>query len=523
MKYRARFAPSPTGRVHIGNIRTAIFNWLFAKNKGGSFLLRIEDTDKERSTSEAIDKVLESMQWLGLDYDEEILYQSTRINAHKEAAEKLIKSKNAYKLGTKDDAPVAFRIPWETDKNPTVKTRGEKQIKIHPDVPVLIRQKGLSYSGVSKKGKPVAQAGCIGGFHQLKLYDNEDNCLFDIEKNIDGILNGTQDFSIENCSKMVFQQREVFFNDLVKGRLSKPLDTMKDLIILRGDGSPVFHLANVCDDAFQEMSHIIRGDDHVENTYRHIFLFQALGFDVPQYAHLPMIINHRGKPYSKRDGDAFVGDFKDKGYTADALFNFLILLGWSPGDNREKMTKEEIIEIFSLDRINSAPAQVSLKKLTNLNGQYIAEMNPEDFIDATFEKVSKLEWATEIDKKYLKKVALLLQSRTKLMTDINDWGYFFTDDIDYDEKDLNKIMHFKNIKESISDLQKELQEIDFSEEILEKTINKIENKYDTQQGGLNYPLRIILTGIKKGAGIYETMNVLGKDKVLQRLKQFMKN
>ena len=236
---RVRFAPSPTGNVHIGNIRAAIFNWLFARHEGGAFLLRIEDTDRERSTPDAIENLLDAMDWLGLDFDEEPLYQSSRLEAYREAAERLIEGGFAYRSDLGDPA----------------------------------------------KGEAV-----------------------------------------------VFRaHRTVVFEDLVKGRMRKDEKQMKDFVILRSDGTPVFHLANVVDDIHMGITHVIRGDDHVDNTFNHLLIYEALEAAPPRFAHLPMLVNDRGKPYSKRDGDAFVGEFREKGYLPEALFNFLALLGWSPG------------------------------------------------------------------------------------------------------------------------------------------------------------------------------------------------
>ena len=280
MTVRTRFAPSPTGQVHIGNIRAAIYNWLFARHEGGQFLLRIEDTDRARSTPVAVQAVLDALTWLGLNWDETPLYQSTRTAAHLAAAEQLLQAGHAYKEdkgGTGKGECVIFRMP------------------------------------------------------------------------------GT----------------EMSFRDEIKGHLAKQAADMKDFVIVRSDGTPVFHLANVVDDIHMQITHIIRGDDHVENTYRHVALFRALGATPPKYAHLPMIVNAQGKPYSKRDGAAYVGDFRDKGYLPEALFNFLALLGWSPGGDRELMGRDEMARLFTFDRVLSSAAQFDLVKLLWMNGEYM--------------------------------------------------------------------------------------------------------------------------------------------------------
>ena len=293
---RVRFAPSPTGSVHIGNIRAAVFNWLFARHVGGKFLLRIEDTDLVRSTKEAIDKVLDAMAWLGRDYDEPVVYQTHNAADHLAAVERLLSSGAAYKAVKESVDPAT----------------GEK-----------------------KTGEVV---------------------LFRMPK--EGVIE---------------------YTDLVKGKMRKKAEDTQDFVIVRSDGSPVFHIANVVDDIKQGVTHIIRGDDHVENTFKHIQIFKALGAPVPEYAHLPMIVNAQGKPYSKRDGAAFVGEFKEQGYLPEALFNFLVLLGWAPGDDREVMSRSELVEAFSLDRVKSSPARFDLKKLLWMNGEYIAHQPADVF------------------------------------------------------------------------------------------------------------------------------------------------
>ena len=345
MTIRTRFAPSPTGHVHIGNMRAAIFNWLYARHTGGQFLLRVEDTDRERSTPEAIKTLLEAMDWLGLTVDEEPLYQSTRMDAHIAAAEKLLTTGHAYK----------------EDKGGT------------------------------------GQGECI---------------IFKMPGN------------------------DIEFTDLVKGSLKKPAADMADFVIVRSNGTPVFHLANVLDDIEQKITHVIRGDDHVENTFRHIALYKALGAPVPQFAHLPMIINAQGKPYSKRDGDAFVGDFQSKGFFGDALFNYLALLGWSPGDEREVMTRQEMIDAFDLVTVRSSPAQMDLRKLLWMNGEYMRAVTPADFAALCCKELAA---ADIVPAENGAAVFALMHERTKLPSEIVPaTAFFFSDDFVYDEKAVEK-------------------------------------------------------------------------------------
>ncbi len=517
-KIRLRFAPSPTGQVHIGNIRTAISNWLYARHCDGQFLLRIEDTDRERSTPEAIEALLEVMDWLGLNYDEEPLYQSARADAHIAAAEKLLDSKNAYRFAKGEGGEaVVFRIPWNAPDKPFVRKVGPQSIRLHPDVPVVLDQSGIKYAVPSKKGKPVEQTACLAGFRDLKILDDFGTVLLELESRIDGILDGDM-VEVLDGARLDYTRYEVFYEDLVKGTLSKPLDSMKDQVIIRSNGTPVFHLANVCDDSYQKVTHIVRGDDHVENTYRHIFLFDALGDEPPQYAHLPMIVNKQGKPYSKRDGDAFVGDFRAKGFLADALFNYLTLLGWSPGDDREKMTRDELIEAFDLDRVRSVASQMDPMKLTNLNGQYLAEMPFDQFCEEAKHAIEPKPWFSDVDDAYFRKVADLMQSRTKLFTDVESWSYFFTEDFEYDEKQVRKAIQKEGMADILGLLLQNLSDVDFTIEEVETAIHQTTDRLGLKQGKLNLPIRVAVTGTNIGAGLYETMTLLGREKSMARIQ-----
>jgi glutamyl-tRNA synthetase len=424
---RVRFAPSPTGKVHIGNIRVAIFNWLFARHEGGKFLLRIEDTDHERSTKETIDALFDVMSWLGLDYDEEPLYQSSRRDAHLAVAEEFLQKGLAYKEdkgGTGQGECIVFRMPDE----------------------------------------------------------------------------------------------DMMFHDEVKGDLCKKAEDLKDFVIVRSDGTPLFHLANIMDDIEMGITHIIRGDDHIENTYRHVAVYKALGLDPPKYVHLPMVVNQQGKPYAKRDGDCFVGEFRDKGFHPDGLFNYLALLGWSPGDDREKMTREEMIEAFSLERVKSGAGQMDIKKMTHMNAEYISDLPLSEFIEVARSFVSNCDWGLELDDGDFKKVCELMQTRTHLYVSVEGWKYFFSDDIDYDEKAVRKNLKKDGVKESIVALVPMLQDLEFTEAGVEKALRDAEKSGGIKEGKLNQAVRIAVTGTPVGAGIYDTMMLLGKDTCVKRLQ-----
>ena len=428
MTVRTRFAPSPTGQVHIGNIRAAIYNWLFARHEGGQFLLRIEDTDRARSTPAAVQTVLDALTWLGLNWDEEPLHQSTRTAAHLAAAEQLLQAGHAYKEdkgGTGKGECVIFRMP------------------------------------------------------------------------------GT----------------EMSFHDEIKGHLAKQAADMKDFVIVRSDGTPVFHLANVVDDIHMHITHIIRGDDHVENTYRHVALFRALGATPPKYAHLPMIVNAQGKPYSKRDGAAYVGDFRDKGYLPEALFNFLALLGWSPGGDRELMGRDEMARLFTFDRVLSSAAQFDLVKLLWMNGEYMRAL-PRDQREAACRAVLQARglWNDALPADYLGRVLDVLAERIKLFADIADAGYFFTEDFAFDEKSVQKRLRKPGALELLAATRAAYAALaDFSAASAEGALRELAAARGLGMGDLVHPVRVAVSGTGVGPSLFPMLEVLGKERSLQRM------
>jgi glutamyl-tRNA synthetase len=427
---RVRFAPSPTGKVHIGNIRAAIYNWLYARHTGGKFLLRVEDTDLERSTPEAIQALLECMQWLGLDYDEEAFYQTKNVKRHLEVVEKLIASGHAYRAERtsrdgKTGTVVMFKMPTEG--------------------------------------------------------------------------------AIE-------------FDDIVKGHMSKNAADIKDFAIVRSDGSPIFHIANVVDDIDQGITHIIRGDDHVENTFKHICIFKALGAQVPRYGHLSMIVNAQGKPYSKRDGAAFVGEFRDSGYLPEALFNYLLLLGWNPGDDREVLTKEEMVNLFDLESVHVTAAKFDIKKLQWMNSEYIKRLGKDVFKSELVKRVEASGLKTDgVDLDYLVEQ---LQIRTKFLGDMpENCKYFFTDDYDTDPKAVEKRLAKDGVKAILLDLVERFSKVDGSQWLapnLEALVKEL-----SQGNGMGpwvHPIRVSVSGRMEGPGLFEMLQLLGKEKTLARLK-----
>ena len=428
---RVRFAPSPTGKVHIGNIRAAIYNWLFARHVGGKFLLRVEDTDLERSTPEAIQVLFECMQWLGLDYDEEVFYQTKNVKRHLEVVDQLIASGHAYKC--------------------------EK---------------------TSRDGK----TGTVVMFRMPK----------------EGVIE---------------------YDDIVKGHMAKKAEDIQDFAIVRSDGSPIFHIANVVDDIDQRVTHIIRGDDHVENTFKHICIFKALGAPVPKYGHLSMIVNQQGKPYSKRDGAAFVGEYREQGYLPEALFNYLLLLGWNPGDDREVLSREEMIRLFELEKVHVTAAMFDPKKLAWMNGEYIKKIPADKFKDEVKSRVSRLASSVSRPESWWDYLCAQIQPRTKFLNDLNtSLTCFFTDDFPFDEKAVEKRLKKEGVKATLLDLVERFSKVDdWQAPALEALVKEL-----SQGNGMGpwvHPIRVAVSGRGEGIGLFEMLQLLGKETTLARLTQ----
>lgn len=517
MKPRVRFAPSPTGQVHIGNIRAAIFNYLFARSRGGTFLLRVEDTDRERSTPEAIDGLMEVLDWLELQPDEEPLFQSTRLDAHLSAAESLIAQGHAYRhaRGPGETPAVFFRLPLDGAMYGSfLRTFGEVDLPLSPGETFRVDHTGFSFVGVSRKGKPDPAACALAGMADARVYGKDNQLLFSLGVEMPGVLEDGKVFESTEATRVVFTRREIVFQDLVKGELAKPLDSMKDLVIVRGDGNPVFHLANVCDDTHQGVTHVVRGDDHVENTYRHIPMFLALGAVPPAYAHLPMIVNEQGKPYSKRDGDAYVGDFRSNGYLPEALFNYLALLGWSPGDDREKMNRDDLIAAFTLERVQRAPAQMDLRKCANLNGLYLREL-PEDLYLADIrDLLSRRDWAANLDDTRLVAVARLMRPRLQTYAEVDGWRFFADNGFEREPGALKRGMGKAWQREAltrVASLLEEGQTLGTAREAVSEALELDDTK-------LNLPLRVALTGQAGGPELAEVIDLLDPDSLAPRLR-----
>jgi len=453
-KIRTRFAPSPTGFLHIGGARTALFNWLYTRHHGGEFVLRIEDTDQQRSTDESTKAILDAMTWLGLNWDEGPHFQAQRVELHREMVQKLIKEGKAYYCTCTSEK-------LET-KRKTALAAGEK-----PKYDGTCRDKNLKKSPGSVVRFRGAQTGIT------------------------------------------------IVEDLIKGNISFNNDELDDLIIERGDGYPTYNFAVVIDDALMNITHVIRGDDHVNNTPRQILMYQALGFDVPKFAHVPMILGSDKARLSKRHGATSVMAYKEMGYLPEALVNYLVRLGWSHGD-QEIFSQKELIEHFALDAVGKSPAVFNPEKLLWLNAHYIKEASPKRLMEEM-----KFLWpgGTNIgDAAFIQKVIVDLQPRVKTLVELaGAANFYFADEIIYEEQAAKKFLvpeisnHLKAMVTAIPTVQ------NFNKEGLEEFLKAFTQKKDIKFKVIAQPLRVALTGKIVSPGIDEVMVTLGKERVIQRI------
>ncbi len=470
---RLRFAPSPTGDLHVGGARAALFNWLYARKVGGQFLLRIEDTDVERSSEKALKSILDSLKWLGINWDGELIYQSQRGDLYRKAVQKLLDAGEAYRCYcTKEELDTEREI-----------ARREK-LQYH-------------YSGKCRSLDEAAKAG----------YGQEG-----------------RPFTI----RFRVPEGETVFYDLVHGKTSFQNETIGDFIIARADGSPVYVLGVAVDDSDMGITLVMRGDDHISNTPKQIMIMNALGRKIPEFAHLPQVLGPDKKKLSKRHGAASVMEYREKGFLPEALVNFLAFLGWNPGDEREKMAFKELIESFSIEGISKKGSVFDIKKLEWINGQYLNELPSSEI----FQEVSPLfiehGFISETDLKekhqYLLDVIDLLKERCRLITDFTELGgYFFKEPTSYEEKGVKK--HFKSlsIAEYLDSLADMFDSLDpFTEQTTEESTRKIAEKLGISGSKLIHPTRLAVTGKTYGPGLFEIIVLIGKDKVVSRMRRAAK-
>jgi len=465
---RVRFAPSPTGYLHVGGARTAIFNWLYARQNNGKFLVRIEDTDAERSETAMVDHILESMEWLGLESDEEVVYQSENIAAHHAAVEQLLASGQAYRC---------FCSPEE------------------------LRQK-----------RNKAESGDDGAYQ----YDGTCRDLPDVT--VQENLASGKDFAV----RFRVDEGWVNFKDRVYKKISINKSEIDDFIIQRRDGTPVYQLAAVVDDAAMGISNVIRGEDHLSNTSKQILLYLALGYDVPKFAHLPLILGSDGKRLSKRHGATSVAEYKKNGYLNTAILNYLSLLGWTPKSNEEIFFPDELIMEFDLLRVSKASATFDEKKLNWVSGEHFSKWTAEDLMPLVKPILVEKSIARENEIKgaCLLKVINLLQSRVTTLNDFAKYGgYFWNAPTAFDEESAERFWPDQSVNESMKIWMQRLKSLDdFSVENLETALRDCAEEQGIKAAQLIHATRLAITGMGVSPGIFQVMSLLGRDQLLTRIE-----
>jgi glutamyl-tRNA synthetase len=440
MKVRVRFAPSPTGFLHIGGARTALFNWLYARHTGGTFILRIEDTDAARNSQEAVEVILDGLRWLGLDWDE---------------------------------GPVSGDAtgPDKGEQGPYFQSRRAENYRLRVEA---LLSRGLAYQH-------------------------------------------------EGAVKFKMQREPVVIPDLVVGNVTRELTDREkmdpDFVIVRSDGQPVFHLVNVVDDLEMGITHVIRGEDHLSNTAKHIALFKAFGVEPPKYAHIPLILNIDGTKMSKRDKGASLMTYLDEGYAPEAVTNYLCLLGWSPKGNREKVPMREVVELFDLPQILRHNARFDINKLHWLNGEYVREMDADRFHELAVHALARVGIDTnryELD--YVKAALDTCKQKVKLFSEVPAFGgFYFQDEVELNRATMKADFPAEN-KPHLNQLREALSKLDdFSAEKLNQTLKAGAAQTGAPISALVHPLRVACTGRAVGPSLYHLLEVLGQQRVLARL------
>ncbi len=482
-KVRVRFAPSPTGYMHIGGARTTIFNYLFARHHGGSFVLRIEDTDRVRSTKESEEAILRDLRWLGLDWDESVdvggpygpYRQSERMDIYRKYAEKLLEEGKAYKCYCTEE---------ELEQR---------------------RKEAIA------KGLPPKYDG------RCRNLTEEERKRFEEEGRKPSLR-----FKVDETGG------DIIVHDLIRGDVSFKRDVIGDFVIMRKDNTPTYNFACVIDDHLMEMTHIIRGEEHLSNTPRQLLIYEALGFEPPKFAHVSMILGPDRTKLSKRHGDTSLEEYRKKGYLPDALFNYLALLGWSPGGDREILGKEELITLFDLSGVVHHAAIFDIDKLNWMNGEYIKKKGDEELFDLLFPYMKNADFVKEIpegeEKERILGIIRLLKDRIKTLSQFVEYADYFFKDVEIPTELYEKVLKGKDylpevlgaIKEALSELK------DYNEEEIEKIVRGKADEYGLKGKHVIQPLRVILTGKKVTPGMFEVMRFIGRERVIERIERFIK-
>ena len=479
MTVRVRFAPSPTGYLHVGGARSALFNWLYAKHVGGQFLLRIEDTDQSRYNEQALHDLIRDLKWLGLTWDEgpevggphEPYYQSQRLPMYKRHADELLAKNSAYRCFCTSERLDELRHRQEEQKLPPGYDRHCRDIE-----PAESDRRAAA-----------------GEAHVVRLRTP---------------LSG-----------------KTIFRDQIRGEIEYQNHVLDDLVLLKTDGFPTYHLANVVDDHDMRITHVLRGDEWIPSTPRHVLLYQAFGWEPPVFCHLPVILSPGGGKLSKRKGAVSVGDYREKGYMPHALFNFLALLGWSPGDEREKMTLQELVESFDINRIMPKSAAFDETKLEWLNGQYLIESSVEALLPEVrhFLDLRGLSELVEAQPEMLLKHVKLLKDRSKRIDEIVDTGlYFWKDPETYDEKAVSKYWK-PETSGRMERLLPRLETVAWDAVSMETLYREITETEGIKFADLIHPTRLAVSGLSFGPGLFELLEALDRKVVVDRIRTALKH
>ncbi len=472
---RVRFAPSPTGYLHVGGLRTALYNYLFAQNKKGKFILRIEDTDRNRFVEGAVENLISTLKWAGLIYDEGPekngefgpYSQSERLNFYEKYSQELIKNNKAY---------YCFCTQERLNK---LRKRQQEQ--------------GLQ----SKYDK-----------HCLHLSKTE------IEKNFaDGIskvvrLNVPPDTKIK-------------VNDLIRGEIEFDSNIIDDQILIKSDGFPTYHMANVIDDHLMKITHVVRGEEWLSSTPKHILLYDFFNWEKPEFAHLPLLLNSDRSKLSKRQGDVAVEDYKEKGYLKEALLNFVVLLGWNPGDDKEFFQLDEMINIFSLDRVNKAGAIFNIEKLDWLNAEHLRAKSNTEILPLLKDEMLKNNLPpSDFSDEYLLQIITVMKERVSFVRDyIEKSPYFFRKPEEYEESSVKK----RWMEDTPKQLEKLLENLSSFEnpvkEDFEKSLRETAEYFGIGAGKLIHPVRLAVSGMSTGPGLFDMLAILGKNEVMDRINK----
>jgi len=462
---RVRFAPSPTGYPHLGNIRTALFNWLFARHSGGTFILRIEDTDQARKVEGAVEVILNSLQWMGMDWDEGPFYQSQRLDMYREYGDKLVSEGKAYYCYCSSERLDAMR---------------QEQIRL--------------------KQPPGYDRHCRDLCHRKTAAG--DSAVAPVIR-----------------FKSPLEGRTVI-TDLIRGEVVFENSTLDDFVLLKSDGYPTYHLANIVDDHQMQISHVMRAEEWLSSTPRHVLLYAAFGWQPPLFAHLPMILGPDKSKLSKRHGATSIDEYRDKGYLPEAMINFLSLLGWSLDDKTEIMTCQEIVKNFTIERVSKTAAVFNLAKLEWMNGVYIRNLSPQEFSNRSMPFVKGVITDTVIDAGYLQQISPLVQERARVLSEVPDLvEFFFSDKLEYDSALLCGKLERAQAVEVLNRTIRALENIrEWRAGDMEAEVRPLAEALELKAGPFFGVLRVAVTGRTASPPLFETMEVLGRDRCMARLK-----